>query len=266
MKKTILFFALGILPTLTLAQTKNPDDPYEAYNRFMYGINDKVDRFAMKPVAKGYRTVTPKPLRQNVSNFFNNFRDVYSVASNILRADFKKAANDTMRVAINSTWGIGGLFDIASEAQMPDNKNTLGDTFASWGWKNSNYLVYPLLGPSTVRDASAGTITLAVVGPANIVFHGKYDPVGVMAVGGVNTRAQALSLTDSLEEAALDPYAYTRDVYMSYRKQSVYGTIDEPEGDGIDDLVAPGETSHSEISPSVAQEPSDNTESDNNNE
>ena len=266
MKKTALFFALGILPALTLAQTKNPDDPYESYNRFMYGVNDNVDRFAMKPVAKGYRTVTPKPLRQNVGNFFNNFRDVYSVASNILRADFKKAANDTMRVAINTTWGIGGLFDIASEAQMPNNKNTLGDTFASWGWKNSNYFVYPLLGPSTVRDASATTITLAAPGSANIVFHGKYDPVGAMAANGVNVRAQALSLTDSLEEAALDPYTYTRDAYMGYRKQSIYGAIDAPEGDGIDDLVAPDETNHSEINPSVEQEPSVNTESDNNDE
>ena len=237
MKKTPVLLILTLLPAFVLAKP-NPDDPYETYNRFMYGINNKVDRFALKPVAKGYRAVTPGPVRRSVSNFFNNFRDVYSIASNILRADLKKAANDTMRVAINTTWGVGGLFDIASEAQMPNNKNTLGDTFASWGWKNSHYFVYPVYGPSTVRDAFGTTITLTVPGPTNAVFRGKYDPWGAAVINGVSAREQALGLTETLDEASLDPYSYTRDVYMGFRKNTIYGPTTDPENDNIDDLMS----------------------------
>lgn len=231
LSSTVLALLLtSLLSTPTFAApAKNPDDPYERYNRFMFGVNDKVDRFALKPVAKGYRKVTPGPVRKSVSNFFNNLRDVYSIASNLLRADFKKAANDTMRVAINTTWGIGGLFDIATEANLDNNQNTLGDTFASWGWKNSNYFVYPILGPSTVRDTVSSTITVALPGTYGIVFHGKYDPWGAKAVDALSVREQALNLTDSLETAALDPYAYTRDIYMSYRKQAIFGKTEQVE-------------------------------------
>ena len=142
---------------------------------------------------------------------------VYKIGKNL----FKKAAEDTARVAINTTWGLGGLLDIAGAAEMPNNKSTLGDTFATWGWKNSNYFVYPLTGPSTVRDAVGSTITYALPGPANAVFHGKYDPLGASAVEGVNTRANVLSLTDTLDDAALDPYSYTRDVFMQYRNKTI---------------------------------------------
>lgn len=218
-KHTIIIITL--VPLLSVAAPKNPDDPYEGYNRFMFKVNTKVDNAVMKPVARGYQTVTPKPLRTSVTNFFNNFKDIYSIGSNLLRADFKKAAEDTARVAINTTWGLGGLLDIAGAAEMPNNKSTLGDTFATWGWKNSNYFVYPLTGPSTVRDAVGSTITNALPGPAHAVFHGKYDPLGVAAVDGVNTRANALSLTDTLEDAALDPYSYTRDVFMQHRNKTI---------------------------------------------
>ena len=133
-------------------------DPYEGYNRFMFGVNDRIDRHFLSPVARGYRAVTPRPVRSGIGNFFNNLRDIVSVGSNLLRLNISKAGSDLVRVGINTTFGFGGLIDIAGAAQMPNNKNTLGDTFASWGWKNSNYFVYPLLGPSTVRDALGNTI------------------------------------------------------------------------------------------------------------
>ncbi len=215
------FVIITLVPLLSLAAPNNPDDPYEGYNRFMFKVNTKVDNTVMKPVARGYQAVTPKPVRTGVTNFFNNFKDVYSIASNLLRADFKKTAEDTARVAINTTWGLGGLIDIAGAAEMPNNKNSLGDTFVTWGWKNSHYFVYPLTGPSTVRDAVGSTITYALPGPAHAVFHGKYDPLGAAAVNAVNTRAEALPLTDSIEGAALDPYSYTRDVFMQYRNKTI---------------------------------------------
>ena len=157
-KRTAAIVALALAASTSAWAESNPADPYEGYNRFMFKVNDTADRYVLTPVVRGYRAVTPSPVRTGVSNFYNNLRDVVSFGSNILRLDIKRASEDLVRVGINTTFGLGGLIDIAGAGEMPNNKNTLGDTFASWGWKNSNYFVYPLKGPSTVRD-SVGTIT-----------------------------------------------------------------------------------------------------------
>lgn len=217
-------------------------DPYEGYNRVMFNINDHLDRYIMTPVARGYRKVTPSPVRTGVNNFFNNLRDVVSFGSNLLRLDIEKASTDFVRVGINTTFGLGGLFDIADLGQIPNNKNTLGDTFASWGWKNSNYFVYPLLGPSTVRDSIGSTIT-NVFPVENAIF--KDDPVrwSLTGLNGVASREALLDVTDSLNDAALDRYTYMRDVYMKLRNNQVGGSLfpaDDEDDDDIDNLVAPG--------------------------
>lgn len=126
--------SLVLLGLSTTARADNTRDPYQGYNRAMFRFNEAADRYVMAPVARAYRTVTPKPARTAIGNFFNNLRDVHSLGSNLLRGNIKNAGIDLMRVAINTTFGLGGLIDIAGEAQMPNNKNTLGDTFASWGW------------------------------------------------------------------------------------------------------------------------------------
>ena len=160
MKKTTasLLFFIGLTSTPAFAEN-NPADPYEGYNRAVFKFNDKADQYVLAPVARGYRKITPKPVRTGVSNFFNNLRDVVSFGSNVLRLDVKRASEDLVRVGINTTFGLGGLIDVAGAGGVPDNKNTLGDTFATWGWKNSNYFVVPLLGPSTVRDTAGNAIT-----------------------------------------------------------------------------------------------------------
>lgn len=217
-------------------------DPYEGYNRVMFNINDHLDRYIMTPVARGYRKITPSPVRTGVNNFFNNLRDVVSFGSNLLRLDIEKASTDFVRVGINTTFGLGGLLDIADLGQIPNNKNTLGDTFASWGWKNSNYFVYPLLGPSTVRDSIGSTIT-DVFPIENAIF--KDDPVrwSLTGLNGVASREALLDVTDSLNDAALDRYTYMRDVYMKLRNNQVGGSLfpaDDEDDDDIDNLVAPG--------------------------
>lgn len=217
-------------------------DPYEGYNRVMFNINDHLDRYIMTPVARGYRKVTPSPVRTGVNNFFNNLRDVVSFGSNLLRLDIEKASTDFVRVGINTTFGLGGLLDIADAGRIPNNKNTLGDTFASWGWKNSNYFVYPLLGPSTVRDSIGSTIT-DVFPIENAIF--KEDAVrwSLTGLNGVASREALLDVTDSLNDAALDRYTYMRDVYMKLRNNQVGGSLfpaDDDDDDDIDNLVAPG--------------------------
>ena len=208
-------------------------DPYERYNRFMFKVNDKADRYVLAPVARGYRKVTPGPVRTGVGNFFNNLRDVVSFGSNLLRLDIKRASEDFMRVSVNTTFGLGGLINVAGAGGIPNNKNTLGDTFASWGWKNSNYFVVPLFGPSTVRDTIGNAVT-TVYPVKNAVFHTRAGRWGTIGLQAINTRKELLDLTDSLEGAAIDKYSYTRDLYMKVRSRQTGGTLPQGEDDNID--------------------------------
>lgn len=234
----------NIPPASIAAPAANPD-PYEPYNRVMFKVNDTADRYVLSPVARGYRKVAPKPVRIGVTNFFNNLRDVVSFGSNVLRLDIKRASEDFMRVAVNTTFGLGGLINIADAGQMPDNKNSLGDTLATWGWKNSNYFVYPLTGPSTVRDSVGSTVFLFYP-VQNAIFEKTAGRVAATVVNGVNTREGLLDLTDSLDDAALDKYAYTRDMYMRLRAQQLGQTPPQTAAEeeiDIDDLVDSGEAS-----------------------
>ena len=250
MKKT----TAGVLTALMLAAPlaawaeSNPQDPYEGYNRFMFKINDTADRYVLTPVVRGYRYVTPKPVRTGVSNFYNNLRDVVSFGSNVLRLDVKRASEDLVRVGINTTFGIGGLINIADAGGIPNNKNTLGDTFASWGWKNSNYFVYPLSGPSTVRDA-IGTTIISVYPVDNAIFQSSASRITAKALNAVNRREELLDLTDNLDDAVLDPYTATRDLYMQMRTRQVGGKLPEASNDDvdIDELVAPDSSGDSSI-------------------
>ena len=245
MKKTTasLCLLISIASAPALAE-RNPADPYEGYNRTVSKFNDKADKYVLSPVARGYRKVTPKPVRTGVSNFFNNLRDVVSFGSNVLRLDVKRASEDLVRVGINTTFGLGGLIDVAGAGGVPSNKNTLGDTFASWGWKNSNYFVVPLLGPSTVRDTVGNAVT-TVYPVKNAVFHTRAGRWGTTGQQAINTREELLDLTDSLEGAAIDKYSYTRDLYMKVRTQQTGGTLPQSEDDNIDidDLVDSNTTS-----------------------
>ena len=234
MKKTTasLLFIIGLTSTPAFAEN-NPADPYEGYNRAVFKFNDKADQYVLAPVARGYRKITPKPVRTGVSNFFNNLRDVVSFGSNVLRLDVKRASEDLVRVGINTTFGLGGLIDVAGAGGVPDNKNTLGDTFATWGWKNSNYFVVPLFGPSTVRDTIGNAVT-TVYPVKNAVFHTRAGRWGTIGLQAINTRKELLDLTDSLEGAAIDKYSYTRDLYMKVRSRQTGGTLPQGEDDNID--------------------------------
>lgn len=231
------FLLVSMLCTLA-ACANNPNDPYEPYNRTMFKVNDALDTAILAPTARGYNKVVPKPVRSGVTNVFDNFKDVVSFGSNVLRLDVEKAATDFTRVGFNTVFGLGGLLPMADLAQMPNNKNTLGDTFASWGWKNSNYLVMPLAGPSTVRDTLGGAVA-TVYSPQGALISNNGVLAGVNVLGVVDTRAKYIGLTDTMKDAAPDKYAYTRDFYMRYRAKQTggkYGLTDDEEVD-IDDLM-----------------------------
>ncbi|WP_369584256.1 MlaA family lipoprotein [Kingella oralis] len=212
-------------------------DPYERYNRAMFKFNDKADQYVFTPVARGYRKVTPKPVRTAVGNFFNNLRDVKSMGNNILRGHIGKAGGDFMRVAVNTTFGIGGLIDIASAANMPNHKTTFGDTLASWGWKNSNYFVMPLFGSSTVRDTVGEGVSMAY-SPQGAIIHDRTANYSLTGLNAGDGREKLLDTTDTLNEMALDKYVAMRDAYMALRnKQLGNAAAIQPE-DGLTDPEA----------------------------
>lgn len=215
-------------------------DPYESYNRAMFRFNEAADRYVMQPVARTYQKVTPRPVRSAVNNFFDNLRDIVSFGSNLLRGDIEKAGTDFMRVSVNTTFGLGGLINIADAANMPNNKNTLGDTFATWGWKNSHYFVMPLTGPSTVRD-SLGNVVMEVKSPESVLFPKRAVRASLGALRGVSKREALLPFTDGFAHIQGDKYAYTRDLYMGLRNRQIGNTAALPVDDevDIDDLVAP---------------------------
>lgn len=242
MKSAHLLLLSAIL-TGCASNPHEPSDPLEPLNRAVYRFNDTADRAVIKPVAEGYRTVTPRPVRIAVGNFFNNIRDAYSAINNALRADAQKTTNDVMRVALNTTLGLFGLIDIATPAGLASNKTTLGDTFASWGWKNSSYLVLPLLGPSTVRDGLGTATTLAATPEPGLVYHTQIEYNSSLILDSVNRRANLLGVEKTIDEAALDPYSYMRDAYLQLRAKQV-GAVqpkspsDDEELD-IDQLMPP---------------------------
>ena len=200
--------------------TNNPKDPLEPYNRAMFKFNDKVDQVALKPVATVYKNATPSFFQTGVSNFFGNLGDVWTGANNLLQGKGSDGMSDLSRVALNSTFGLFGLLDIASEAGLPKHKEDFGQTLGRYGVPAGPYVVLPLLGPSTVRDTAALPVDIAA-DPWRTV-----TPVATRTGGGVlrvvDQRAQLLDATGLLDDAALDRYTFVRDSWMQSRRSKVY--------------------------------------------
>ena len=196
-------------------QATHPQDPYEGYNRSMTRFNDVVDDALLKPVATAYKTVTPQPVRTGVTNFFGNIGDLWSMVNHALQGNGEQTYNHMVRFTTNTVLGIGGVLDIATEMQVPRNKQDFGLTLANWGVQSGPYLVLPLLGPSTVRD----TVALPVDWQANVL--GDLKPMShrnsLAGLRLVNTRANLLNATNALDGASLDRYALIRDFYLKQR-------------------------------------------------
>ena len=229
------YLGTGVVLSASLAlmgcastQATHPQDPYESYNRSMTKFNDAVDEAVLKPVATAYQTVTPQPVRTGVTNFFGNIGDLWSMINHALQGNGEQTYNHMVRFTTNTVLGLGGLLDIASEMQVPRNKQDFGLTLASWGVKPGPYLVLPLLGPSTVRD----TVALPVDWQGNVL--GDLHPVShrntLTGLRLVNTRANLLNATDTLDAASLDRYTLVRDFYLQQRNRSSASHNDEQAG------------------------------------
>lgn len=198
----------------------NPDDPLESYNRAMFSFNEGADRAVIRPMARVYDAITPKPVQTGVGNFFSNLGDVWIGLNNILQGKVADGLSDWMRFAVNTTLGVAGLLDVASEMNLPKHDEDLGQTLGKWGFGEGAYFVVPLMGPRTVRDTLA--LPLDLKGD-NVwtIDHVRTRNV-LTGVRFVHQRARLLSVERTLEEGALDKYAFTRDFYLQQRRYKVH--------------------------------------------
>jgi len=197
------------------------DDPSENFNRAMFIFNEKVDNIVLKPLATLYNKILPTPLNQGITNFFNNIRTVPTIANDILQLHFYQTLNDSWRLVINTTIGIGGLFDVATRMGLTPYTNDFGLTLARWGYQNSYYLVLPFFGPSSFRDGVSLFVDYYAFSVYPRIYPARTRYV-IYGVGVVDRRAQLLQFQTVLEEAALDKYVFIRNAYLqrrSYEKE-----------------------------------------------
>ena len=205
----------------------DPRDPLEGYNRFMHEVNDTLDRAIIKPLAQGYKAVVPTPVDTGVTNFFNNVGDLTSILNNLLQFKLDRAVSDMGRVLVNTMAGALGFVDVASDFGMPRHNEDFGQTLGHWGAGPGPYFVLPLLGPNNIRD-TFGLVADWYVDPVQQVDDSKWR-WGLVALRGLDRRADLLSASKVLEEAALDPYSFTRDAYLQKRRDMVYDGNPPPE-------------------------------------
>jgi phospholipid-binding lipoprotein MlaA len=195
-------------------------DPLEPYNRAMFKFNDTLDGAVVAPLARGYRALVPELVRSGVTNVFANFGDGWSAINQALQGKGEAAATMTMRVVTNTLFGIGGLFDVASDLGMERQSEDFGQTLGRWGLPAGPYFVWPLFGPSNIRDTVGRPLDMAwsltrLSGHETTVYT-------ITALSLLDTRANLLGASAVLEGIALDKYTFVRDAYIARRRNLVY--------------------------------------------
>ena len=215
-------------------------DPYESMNRSIFSFNESLDDNVMKPVAEGYRFVTPDPVEIMISNFYSNLDDVKVIFNDLLQLKFRNAGADSARFLINTILGMGGLVDFGTDYGFPKRLEDFGQTLGHWGVSTGPYIVLPFIGGSNMRDAPATLVDL-VTSP---MFYSGFITFGVGAamgaVAAVDTRAGLLDTEEIIGEAALDKYEFLRDAYLQRRRSLVHDG--NPPRSMDDELEGPDET------------------------
>lgn len=245
--RTKLIIAIIGLITLSLLSgcaTNANKDPLEGINRGIYKFNDVADKAVIKPVATAYKAVTPTPIRKGINNFFSNLASITTILNDLLQLKFASAFTDAGRFVINSTFGIAGIFDVASMDKVAIHKEDFGQTLGFWGVGNGAYLVLPLLGPSSLRDVTGLVFDTSTTDPVNYVHNiGEvrlHNQIRIAQL--IDKRTDLLVASDLVDEASLDPYAFMRDAYLQRRASLVqdgYVSQDFMKDDFNDPIPAP---------------------------
>jgi phospholipid-binding lipoprotein MlaA len=222
-RRWVLGAMLAVVSLMTgCATVANPDrrDPLESFNRGMFDFNTGVDRVVLKPVAKGYQAAVPQWARRGVGNFFNNLGDVWSAINNGLQARGEETSDSIGRVMINTTLGLGGVIDIASDLGIYRHSTNFGATLGRWGVYPGPYIVLPLLGPATLREVAA----LPVDQQGSLVTHvpDEGTRLGMALLNVVDLRAQYQRAGVVVNGAALDRYTFTREAYLQRQRNADY--------------------------------------------
>lgn len=220
MKCLAALTAVGLLAGCASVPYENPDDPWESYNRTMFSINEGVDDAVTKPLAKTYNAVTPLPVKTGVGNFFGNIGDVWIGANNLMQGKGRDGLTDLSRVLINSTIGIFGVFDVASEMGLDKHDEDFGQTLAVWGVPQGPYFVVPFFGPRTLRGA--GALPVDWVGSSFIQLSDIAARNATTGVKLVDQRYRLLGAERAVDQGSLDKYAYTRDFYLQRRRYEIF--------------------------------------------
>lgn len=211
-------------------------DPWEKWNRKVFAFNEGLDEKVLKPVATAYSEIVPQPVRNGVGNFFGNVLDAWSAINNILQGKFTAGFDDMMRVGTNTVFGLFGVVDVASEMGLDHHYEDFGQTLGRWGVGAGAYLVIPVLGPSSLRDAAALPLDRAA-SPALLINNGSTQ-AGIITLQIINTRASLLGASRVIDDISLDKYTFVRDAYLQRRRSLVFDG-DVPETPDTEGPVAP---------------------------
>ncbi len=230
-------------------------DPWENWNRKVFAFNEGLDKNFLKPVATAYAKVVPQFVRRGVDNFFANAADGWSAINNALQGKGEPAFNDMVRFGTNSVFGIFGILDIASEFGLEHHYEDFGQTLGRWGFGAGAYLVWPLIGPSTVRDTIAMPLDRSA-SPALYVSDGRYQ-FGVVGLQIINTRAKLLGASEVIDDIALDKYTFIRDAYLQRRNSLVFDgdAPESPSPDAADPADAAASAAEPQSPASAASAP-----------
>ena len=213
----VTLFAAGCA---TVDGERDPRDPWEGTNRAIYRFNETFDEYLAKPVARAYVKVLHQEIRTRIANFFANLQDPFIGLNNLLQGKFEDGVTDLARFVINSSFGLFGIHDVASDGGIEKHNEDFGQTFGRWGMGPGPYLMLPILSSSSVRDGAG------LAADWSLDLLGEVRPINlrntIIAVRAVNTRAELLEASRILEEAALDKYVFQRDAYLQRRQNLVY--------------------------------------------
>ena len=218
-------------------------DPWEGFNRDMFAVHESVDQAVLEPVARGYRAITPRPVRRGVLNFLRNLRAPVIFVNDVLQGEVGRAGTTAARFGVNTTIGIAGVFDPATNMGLERHDEDFGQTLAVWGVDNGPYIFVPLLGPTTVRDGAGRVVDIAL----DPLTWAEFDDVDKVRVGrtilaGVATRELVLETVDDIRRDSLDPYVTIRTSYGLLRDSAIQNgpadVEDLPEFEDIDELPA----------------------------
>jgi phospholipid-binding lipoprotein MlaA len=236
-KKLLSLLALFLLAiSMSGCSSTSDKDPLEPMNRGIYKFNDVADKAVLKPVASGYKAITPTPVRAGINNFFNNLSNLVTIVNQLLQFKFGNAAETTGRVVVNTTVGILGFIDVASRTGFNAYREDFGQTLGYWGMGSGPYLMLPLLGPSNLRDTAGLLTDWFFFEPIGYVENPRTRNI-LLGVKFIDKRADLLPGSDLLDEAALDPYAFMRDAYSQRRVNQISdGQVSEQIDDSFEDV------------------------------